>query len=137
MKFAQTNRTVWDGLRRWEEWVDKQFFDAINCHLLTYALPLMGKGTHSITFIFHNTDNITICVPQLLPARISNTILLLIVSIPYGVIFYHEFQDTLCHVEIVDHLINYGNKNFILSYNRCCWNSFCALYIVAKRFIQI
>ena len=60
----------------------------------------MGKGTHSITFIFHNTDNITICVPQLLPARISNTILLLIVSIPYGVIFYHEFQDTLCHVEM-------------------------------------
>jgi len=24
MKFAQTNCTVWDGLRRWEEWVDKQ-----------------------------------------------------------------------------------------------------------------
>lgn len=24
MKFAQTNRTVWDGLRQWEELVGKQ-----------------------------------------------------------------------------------------------------------------
>jgi len=26
MNFAQTNHTVWDGLRRWEERVDKQIF---------------------------------------------------------------------------------------------------------------
>ena len=28
MKFAQTNRTVSDGLRRWEELVDKHYINA-------------------------------------------------------------------------------------------------------------
>ena len=38
MKFAQTNRTVWDSLRRWEERVDKQ--TVLLTSIFNYCCPI-------------------------------------------------------------------------------------------------